>query len=800
MSSHRTWLAALALATVACGDDAGGEGGGTEGSSDSADVDDNDGDGPDGTAGDAGCEGTPSCAEPVAAECEGPTTDVELADPMPLCAGWTVSDDSDGAFEVGQTLVEFTVEGDGTLETCTTEVTVTDTVEPSVTCPAMEVLLRPAPDAEVVAPAAMADDACSDELEMSATPSVLPTGTTMVEYTATDPSGNVGSCSVEMGVVDMFAAQGFQMLDGTLLGSGETEVTFGWDPFESEFVSGFRLESSAAIDGPWTEVATLAADEHLHTMQLPDDVAYYRLVTVSAEGDGGATPPQVAYRISDEQYDIRDVPVATVPFDTTLYGVVRHPTALAEGPFPLVVMLHGNHGNCRDTPDSEDDFCSQSEDHECGFNAFTTPNAEGLTYLTETLAAQGMVSVTISGNAMNCRNDYILERSQLIAEHLRTWSDWNDGAGELSDVFEGTLDLSRVGLLGHSRGGDAVSNTPAILAADPIAGLEVRSIFALAPTDYHDVVLRDTHLATLLPSCDGDVATLSGRDHYDRSTDFDDDVHQSQLFFIGANHNFFNTSWTISDWEQLQPPDSACTPNDDFLMQVQQHSLSAMLGPWFAQTLHGDAPIGFQRAEVDEPDAYSLYAGDDLDWRWSYSAADRQVIDDFSGNAAPQTNALGGDNTFDDWALALHCYEDSCDNVFRHEQWAMRLSYDEDGMLPTARLGLEALDVSDAASLAFRVVSRWSSLNVGLDAQDFTIRVTDTQGEAAEFLLSDVKQVRHLYGQNVSREVLETVHLPTPMLLATNPDLDLSSLQWIEFEMTAFDTGSVIVTDFEVVG
>lgn len=795
-----TTAMAVAVLASGCADDVSG--GGTEGDTDdgTATAGDDVGDeAPDGTADGAGCDGpfALECPSDVTAECVGPTTPVELDDPSPACNAWTVTRAGDTEFAVGDNRVEYTLEGSGMSESCMTTVTITDATPPQVICPPMEVLVKTSVDDVVSPPAATVQDLCSDGLEAVADVTELPTGTTTVEYSATDAADNVGTCAVELAVVEVFAPSNFALVDGTLLESGETEVTFGWEPFESTFAAGVRLESADAPEGPWTEVATLGVEADLHTLVLDQDAAYYRLVTLSGAGEGGATPAVRAFRISDELYDLRDVPVPGIPFATTLYGVVRHPTSLDEGPFPLVAMLHGNHGNCRDAPNDPFDYCSTSQDHECGFGAFTTPNAEGMSYLAETLAAQGLVSVSISGNAMNCRDGFIIERSQLIGEHLRRWRDWNAGDGELANLFQGAVDMTRVGLLGHSRGGDAVSNVPGVLAASPIDGVEVRSIFALAPTDFQQVEVRDTNLAVLLPSCDGDVFDLVGKEHYDRSSGFADGVHHSQLFFIGANHNFFNTEWRISDWE-FQPNDSFCQPDDNFLMQVQQHGLSALAGPWFQSTLNDEAPVAYQRAEADAPGYYDTYTGDALDWRWSYSADERTVIDDFEGLTSPAMNALGGPNTFEDWLVAERCIAQNCDPSFLHPHWAMRLLYDEDNVLPIARLQVGSLDVSSAGFLSFRVVSRVSSLNTGLTTQDFVIRVIDDGGAEVELLLSDVKEIRHLYGQNQLNEILETVRVPISMLTAANAALNVNALATLEFEMTTMPTGSVIVTDIEL--
>jgi hypothetical protein len=95
-----------------------------------------------------------------------------------------------------------------------------------------------------------------------------------------------------------------------------------------------------------------------------------------------------ALAIAADQYAIEAQPVPGVPFVTTLYGVIRHPLDLSAGPYPLVVLLHGNHGNCRLA--TGDDECEERTVHACTDGRFTTtPNAEGYVYLQETLA-QGL--------------------------------------------------------------------------------------------------------------------------------------------------------------------------------------------------------------------------------------------------------------------------------------------------------------------------------------------------------------------------------------------------------------------------
>ena len=781
-----------ALALLGCGDDAAPS---------ASDSDDETGDEPTGGSATTGCSDALAIECPPAIEvaCEGPQTLVEVATPEPACPEWIVEGDAPTSYPVGVTAVMFTVSGDGMEASCATEVAIVDEVAPAIACPPPAVLVRAREDVVVQAPPATATDTCDEAPMVTASANDLPLGYTAVTYTAVDASGNASMCTTDFGVVDAFAVPGFRILSARLVDT-QTEVTLAWEPPLGEHVDALRIETAAQEDGPWQELDTVANTEQLFTVALADDHAWFRVVSVASEGEGGATAPRRAFRIAPELYDLDAVAVPGVPFATTLYGVVRHPSALAEGPFPLVLMLHGNHGNCRDTPTADDDYCITSNDHDCAQpGAATTPNAEGYVYLLETLAAQGFVTASISANALNCRDDFILERSALVAEHLRQWSAWSSGnsSGPFGGAFMGALDLDRVGLMGHSRGGDAIGHVHEVLENDPIAGLTVRSLFAVAPTDYHGATIPQSDLAVLLPSCDGDVADLHGMRHYDRAIDFDDGARRAQVLHVGGNHNFYNTEWKISEWELFGGDDPFCTPDETALAREQTAMLEGVLGSWFWTTLGtDDEPEAFVRADAPSPSAFDVWAEAPLELRWSYSSGDRVLVDDFSDPGAPAINALGETNTFENWYEFGACFANACDPFFLHQRNVVRLLW-EQGHAPLATFWLGGYDTSDYDTLSFRVVSRRSTLNEGLDEQDFVVRVTDTNGGEVELALSEIDPLAHLYPHSNPYEVMETVRLPLAELATRGVDLD--TIESLQLEMTALDrSGSVIVADIEL--
>jgi hypothetical protein len=58
----------------------------------------------------------------------------------------------------------------------------------------------------------------------------------------------------------------------------------------------------------------------------------YRLTSRGSGYDGGSTEPITLYPIQAADYDMRRVQVPGLPFETTLYGVIRAPTEPDSGP------------------------------------------------------------------------------------------------------------------------------------------------------------------------------------------------------------------------------------------------------------------------------------------------------------------------------------------------------------------------------------------------------------------------------------------------------------------------------------
>jgi hypothetical protein len=644
-----------------------------------------------------------------------------------------------------------------------------------------------------------------------------------------DDGASAGGCPA--------APADLRLAEAVLDDAGATTFTLAWsaDPRADRY----RVERSD--DGAtWTELGATRAATFADPEPRADD-ARYRVTAIGSECQG-VSEPVVARAVAAERYAIAGQDVATVEFTVTLGGVVRYPRSASGGPFPLVVVLHGNHGICRD---GDGDYCPQvvdvgAIDNECSLSGSTTvPNAEGYDYLLETLAAQGYVAVSIDGNAFNCRTDFVPQRAQLILAHLRQWAAFASpsGAEPLGATFAGKVDLGRVGLVGHSRGGAAVSLVPAALARAPIAGVSVGSVFALAPSGHGAPQPAEAPFATLVPTCDGDVWQLEGIGIWDRVRHDARAVARSQLVLVGANHNFFNTEWLTDDNDEAetlgQPRACAAAAliggSRQAAADAQQGVLQIAVADWFDATLRGAPWQPYLQGEAAAPAAMAAWAGAALDLRTSYVGPERQVVDDLA-DASTMQNLLGLPNAFLGFATSADCSSASCDESlgvcagegcdelgpcqgtgcdlpFRlwHSSTVSAMALAWDGAPARASFALGSRDLA-GGSLSFRLTVADVDLN-DPTMTDLAVEVRDTAGQVASIPVRDLAQLRRVYPvrpaddttSNVRppREILQTIRVPAERLAAANPLLDSGRVASVDLVAgTSGDPGgAVMITD-----
>ncbi len=292
-----------------------------------------------------------------------------------------------------------------------------------------------------------------------------------------------------------------------------------------------------------------------------------------------------ALQVTSEEYKLPATkdPLVESTVYTELWARVYRPASLDKSKtYPLLVFLHGNHSTCGRYagagPGRLDVSSLYSSTGTCPEGYVPVPSHEGYAYLAEKLASAGYIVVSINANrGVNASpgvspsprvigdRGLNLRRGRLVLRHLMLLSEWNSGGGPvhpLKAVLKNRLDFAHVGLFGHSRGGEGMRaaynyyrepgtgpNWPALIGPVTFEG-----IFEIGPVDgqqsWKPLNAPGTAWSVLLPMCDGDVYNLQGVKPFDRMMKNRDDApatFKATYTVWGANHNFYNTEWQVSD-------------------------------------------------------------------------------------------------------------------------------------------------------------------------------------------------------------------------------------------------------------
>lgn len=473
--------------------------------------------------------------------------------------------------------------------------------------------------------------------------------------------------------------------------------------------------------------------------------------------------------------------------------------------YPVAVFLHGRHRNCDN--DGSGPGLVGTYSNSCAV-ANRIPSHEGYNYIMERLASQGIVSISISAHDIQPDQgiwNYNV-RGRLVLKFLDKMRDWNDnGTDPFGAIFNGKLDMSRIALSGHSRGGEGVVAAEVLNATWP-SPHSIIAVNAIAPTDQDSMlsyVSTDAAYFLLLGSRDGDLWNYQGFRTYDRA--YPDGMAARKPKTVGwvhgANHNYFNTIWT--DTAALGSPNPWAGSVDDgpgtlpSLTAAEQRQIGLnTIAAFFRRHLQGID--GYKEILTGRMRPASMR--NDLMF-WTYQDGERKALDSFEQMPMnPASNTLGGSATAPGFAtFAERLFNAggtdyvgippaSIDNAFFHDTIGLRLGW-ATGQTYTSELPAGQRDVSAFTHLTFRAAKRPAAAGAGADL-GLLVNIEDSGGHKALWDLSSAQfdRIPHPYnaGNGVQSQMVG-VRIPLRNFTQNNSLVDLTDIVRVTIKTSGTD-------------
>ena len=553
----------------------------------------------------------------------------------------------------------------------------------------------------------------------------------------------------------------------------------------------------------------------------PTETPTEAAATAAASDPTGELPPAVFYDLGEatliqdnfpEDSRFRNMPAQ-------LNGVMAVPAG--DGPFPVVVILHGTHPGCPVDDMGVDRWPCDPEVEQ--------RNYAGFEYLVRELGARGYVALAPNINAENTFGfgEPIpgVRLRQVLDQQLRALATAADGGDNAFGVeLAGAADVGRLVLIGHSRGGEMANyltrqlglnepETAAALGYGPVAGL-----LLVAPA----VIVQgstgsDVPLAVIMPACDGDVISQDGQHFYEAVRFQSDHTWATTVLLDGANHNGFNT--VLGGDMIAHPGRPGCSP---LPATTEQQQFLVDYAADFLTTLFGEADeaaAAMARLGVDatQPAPAVLY-GRPARVNSLPPSASRQRLFGPLDETELTTNALGGATTADgatlffcppDYTVAAELAACRRPNFTNPANPAMAIvSWSGPAEVRFAALPGQWA-VSGYTALTLRVaLDPLSELNAADTAQSFSVRLTDGDGGTATVIFGpDEPALQYVSGEFSEDETFPpglldaVVHMTDVRVpLASFAGIDLSDIDEVALVFDQTPSGTLFVADLELVG
>ena len=527
---------------------------------------------------------------------------------------------------------------------------------------------------------------------------------------------------------------------------------------------------------------------------------------------------QIGFRVAKDPYELGSVPIGRARYsfddhfaslgaaaDVDLRAVVRYPatvagddTAVQAGQHPIFVIEHGNHLTCNITRSGEDPYDLLIAGTLTFSNLFNygdcpdrKPNHEGYLRLLDILASHGAIAVSIdaydltSCTTSGCRPQWIAERGDLILKHLEFWSELDSPGmyAGYADPFAGRflnhVDMSRISVSGHSRGGEASVAAFMRNAMRPVAEqFSITSVSSIAPVDGQAFTMGDVPYFVILPAADGDVSNLSGARIYDRAGGATDQTVKSGIDVYGGNHNYFSTIWAADqdDYTDLAP--GADTSRPDYIAPADQQRL-------------GEAYLAaFTRSQLLGEDVYE----DMLRGRLTFPSTAGHKIHHFrheKSHSKIDAGSAAGVPT-----LGTGVTEAVVNGPSVHVTQAVRLAWSAAGGIYTYTIPAGDRNVSGFEVFSFRAAQTNAGVNP-TTGQEFRVKLIGGGNERAVYT-GRFDQIPAPYDRiGTNHNVMTTVRIPLHSFILNRSGVTLDNIDTVEFRFANPSQGEIFIDDVE---
>jgi len=517
-------------------------------------------------------------------------------------------------------------------------------------------------------------------------------------------------------------------------------------------------------------------------------------------------------------------------YESDVHGIAWYPQNPSDR-LPVLVWLHGRHTTCQTVIGEIPLVVVGDDDCPTGLLLFeSAPSYRGYDAAAELLATQGYVVLSIDLNDVNDNDNSAptdrgaLARAELALEHLDRFRAIDATGGNGFDALQGHLDLQKVGLMGHSRGGIGILKTAQENAKRPAATrYGIRALFGLAPdTSGLNIgaaayeVEPDVAWGTLIGYCDGDASDFFGSYYFDRNRGRADLAEpRYQIIAMGANHNYFNTEWAgTDDWALTDTAgsDTHCNGSERDALADQQAELQYFLASYFRWFVGGEtAYAGYWQGREAVPESVCVTGHDNCAGRFHYSRwplpGERLPVLSYLSDSDPARNALDGTVSLQNLTAAICTPDDGGDNppsgghgcpgdptFSRIPQLALSWT-------GAARLRAEFApqDVRAYRQLSLRVGLNGAEGANPLDGQAFDLVLSDRAGHSATVAVGEWSDALFTppglpYADGGSnRTLLHGVYLPMEAFVG----VDRRAVTAVELHFGATTSGQIQIADLQ---